>query len=175
MTPFRVLLAVPVVLAVTLLAALAWPHVPAAGPGRQSITDPALGVVTVDPAVEVLREWDERRAQAWAEGDVAALRALYVAGSRAGAADAALLGEYAERRVSVTGLRLQLLSVEVVERSPERCVLVVTDRLAGVLARHAGRALPLPADRPSTHRIALVRAGEVWLVEEVRPAPQPAR
>jgi len=169
-TPLRVLLAVPVVLLATALVALCWPE------ARPAAT--AASSATVDPAVEVLRTWDVRRAAAWSSADRRALRSLYTPGSRTGRADVALLGAYAARGVDVAGLRMQLLAVDVVERTADRVVLVVTDRLAHVEASHDGRALALPSDLPSTHRVTLVRAGETWLVAEVapaRPSAQPAR
>lgn len=167
MTPLRVLLAVPVVLLATALVAVCWPDArPAATAAAPAVTD---------PAVEVLRTWDVRRAAAWASDDPGALRRLYTPGSRTGRADVALLGAYAARGVDVTGLRTQLLAVDVVERSADRVVLVVTDRLAHVEVSHDGRTLALPSDRPSTHRVTLVLVGDTWLVDEVRPAAQPAR
>lgn len=167
MNPVRLLLAAPLVLAATLLSALAWPAPPPAPP-------PAVAA-TVDPAVEALRAWDVRRAEAWAADDPAALRALYTDGSRTGRADVALLRAYVARGVAVNGMAMQLLAVDVVERDDDAATLVVTDRLVRVEAWHDGRALTLPADLPSTHRITLVRVGETWLVDEVVPGPQPAR
>lgn len=162
MTPLRVLLAVPVVLLATALVALCWPD---ARPAATSAAAPPVA----DPAVELLRTWDVRRAAAWASDDPGALRSLYTPGSRTGRADAALLTAYAARGVDVAGLRMQLLTVDVVDRTADRVVLVVTDRLAHVEASHEGRTLSLPSDRPSTHRVTLVRVGETWLVEEVVP------
>lgn len=173
MTPLRLLLATPVVLAATLLAALAWPTA-APPPAPIPVPPPPPLTTAHDPAVEVLHEWDERRAAAWATGDPTALRRLYVAGSRSGRADVALLTEYVARDIAVRGLRMQLLAVSVTHRSSDRLVLVVTDRVAAVRARHAGRLLHLPRDRPTTHRVSLVAAPDGWRVEEVRAA-QPAR
>ena len=160
----RALLAAPLVLAATLLCALAWP-----APTVRTTGAP----VAADPVVEALRAWDVRRAEAWAADDPAALRALYADGSRTGRADVALLREYAARGVAVSGMAMQLLAVEVIERDDDAATLVVTDRLARVEARHHGRALTLPADLPTTHRVTLVRVGERWLVDEVEPAPAP--
>lgn len=170
MTPLRLLLAVPVVLLATALVALCWPD---ARPAATAST-PAVAS-TADPAVEVLREWDARRAAAWAAGDPDALAGLYAAGSRTARRDAALLRAYAARGVRFERLETQLLAARVEARADDRLVLVVTDRLARVVARHRGRALALPVDRPSTYRVELVWVGETWLVDEVAPAAQPAR
>ena len=167
MTPLRVLLAVPVVLLATALVALCWPD------ARPAAT--AVSPATADPAVEVLRDWDDRRAAAWAEADPTALAGLYAAGSRTGRRDAALLAAYVDRGVRVDRLETQLLAVRVRVREADRLVLVVTDRLARVALRHGDRALVVPEDRPTTYRVALVRPGDTWVVEEARPAPQPAR
>lgn len=167
MTPVRLLLCLPVVLLATVSVAMCWPS--------SQTHRAAAPVVTTDPAVEVLRDWDQRRAGAWASGDPAALEELYVDGSRSGRHDHILLQAYAGRGLVVRELSMQLLRVQVVVREEDRLVLVVTDRLARVEARHHGRRLPLPADLPSTHRVTLVRVGDTWLVDEVVPADQPAR
>jgi hypothetical protein len=128
------------------------------------------------PAVRVLHDWDARRALAWSSGRPAALRPLYVAGSRAGRADRAALAAYAGRGLRVRGLRMQVASVEVLERSPTRLVLAVTDRLVTAVAVGDGERWPLPADRWSTRVVALRRSGGPvgagWRVEEVCAAAQ---
>ena len=48
---------------------------------------------------DVLADWDARLGPAWAAGDVAALRGLYVRGSRSGRADARMLAV----RTSIAG------------------------------------------------------------------------
>jgi hypothetical protein len=118
-------------------------------------------------AVGVLRRWDVRRSRAYADTDAAALRALYVPGSRAGAADLTVLRGYRARDLRVTGMRTQVLGVRVVGRTPRRLTLVVTDVLAGAVATSAGRRWALPHDRPSTRRVVLMRYGRRWRVAEV--------
>ena len=116
----------------------------------------------------ILGEWDARRAAAWAEGDIGALRDLYSDGSRAGAGDIRLLRRYVDRGLRVTGLSTQVLSLSVLSRDDRSLRLVVTDRLVGGRASGGGETMRLPADRASTRRIDLVRVGEEWLVDEVR-------
>ncbi|MDZ5661777.1 hypothetical protein SFC79_08385 [Nocardioides sp. S-58] len=129
----------------------------------------AAGAVTDGPSA-VLAHWDARRAEAWAAADAKALAELYVAGSRSGAADVRLLRDYRERGLTVEGLTTQLLAVEVVERTPDRLVLVVTDRVSGGRVVGADTDVALPADRASTRRVVLVRdhagGGAAWLVAE---------
>ncbi|PKH39538.1 hypothetical protein SAMN05192575_11040 [Nocardioides alpinus] len=127
----------------------------------------AAASVATGPA-RLLAQWDERRAAAWASGDVAALEDLYVAGSRTGAADVDLLRHYLRRGLTVEGLATQVLALAVVESAPDRLVLVVTDRVVGGRAVGGAAPVALPADRASTRRIVLVRPGESWLVAEAR-------
>lgn len=116
----------------------------------------------------ILAAWDRSRSEAWADGDLAALRSLYADGSRAGAADVRLLRHYRERGLTVDGLATQVLALDVVERTPSRLVLVVTDRVVGGRAVGGASPVALPADRASTRRIVLVREGEHWVVAEAR-------
>lgn len=151
---------------VTLVVVLARPgdRAPAAAP-----------VAPVSPGVaRILADWDERRAAAWASGDVGELTSLYAVGSRTGAADVRLLRDYLERGLTVEGLTTQVLALEVAARSPRRLVLVVTDRVVGARAVGGASPVTLPADRASTRRIVLVRAGEDWLVAEARDQASPA-
>lgn len=116
----------------------------------------------------ILAAWDRRRSAAWAEGDVDALRGLYAAGSRTGAADVRLLRDYRDRGLTVAGLTTQVLALDVVERSPTRLVLVVTDRVVGGEARGGASPVALPTDRASRRRVVLVRRHDQWLVAEAR-------
>ncbi|WP_210651501.1 hypothetical protein [Nocardioides sp. SYSU D00065] len=134
------------------------PARPPAAQSRPSASGPAA----------VLAAWDARRAAAWAAGDAAALRELYADGSRTGAADVRLLERYRRRGLTVQGLTTQLLALRVVERSAARLVLVVTDRVVGGRAVGGPAPVALPADRASTRRVVLVRAGDGWQVLEAR-------
>ncbi len=130
-------------------------------------SSPVASAARSGPA-EVLAAWDERRAAAWEEGDVRDLSRLYVDGSRTGAADVRLLRDYRSRGLRVSGLTTQVLALDVVERAPSRLVLVVTDRVAGGRAVGGSSPVSLPADRASTRRVVLARAGGRWLVVEAR-------
>jgi hypothetical protein len=120
-------------------------------------------------AVAVLRDWDRRRAAAWARGDAASLRRLYTEGSPAGAADVALLRSYAARGLVVHGLSMQLLSVRLVVDRPARLELEVTDRLVGATAVRSSdsRAFALPADAASTRVLVIRRVDGCWLMDRV--------
>ena len=125
-------------------------------------------------AADVLSAWDDRRSAAYAAGDPAALRALYVPGSASGRADQAALRAYVDRGLRVDGLRTQLLAVRVLERYPRGWRLLVTDRLLGGVARGDGTAVVLPQDRPTTWRLGLRWGVSGWRVVEVRPQASPA-
>lgn len=116
-------------------------------------------------AAAVLAAWDAERAEAWAAGDVRRLRALYTPGSVAGERDASMLRRWLDRRVSVEGLRTQLIAVHEVSRAPHRWVLEVSDRLVG---GRAGR-VALPGDAASSWTVVLRRDRHAWLVASVAP------
>lgn len=121
----------------------------------------------------VLRDWDHRRAAAWAAGDAGALRALYTRRSAAGAADATLLHAYAARGLVVRGLRMQLLRARVLVARPRLLELEVTDRLAAataVLTESPAAGWQLPADAATTRVLVLRRVGQRWLMARVSSA-----
>jgi hypothetical protein len=122
-------------------------------------------------AVEVLRDWDVRRADAWSRGDEVALRALYVDRSTAGRRDVAMLRAWARRGLRVGVMRMQLLAAHVRVQTGDRIVLVVTDRLVGAVAvgRGVRVPLPLPRDAASTRTVTLRRVVGEWRVSAVRP------
>jgi len=109
--------------------------------------------------VDVLHAWDERRAEAWAAGDVPGLRSLYAEDSGAGRADAAMLRAWEARGLRVEGMEMQLLSVEVRRRTPEVLVLDVVDRLVG--------GALLPRDLPTRHVVTMRVVAGTWRVVEV--------
>jgi hypothetical protein len=119
-------------------------------------------------ALRILRGWDRRRAHAYAEGDVVELRRLYTLASRAGAEDADNLRRYVDRGLVVDELAMQLLSVRVIESSPDRLRLRVVDRFAhGEVSSGPSTAL-LPPGRATTRAVTLVRRDRGWLVRSVR-------
>lgn len=122
----------------------------------------------VGPAhVEVLRGWDRRRAQAWSDGDPAALRRLYVAGSAAGRRDVRMLRRYRDRGLRVEGLETQLVRVALVEEEPDRLLLDVVDRVTAAEVVGEGLRRALPQDQPSRRIVELRRQDGSWLVGEV--------
>ena len=121
-------------------------------------------------ASAVLHDWDDRRTRAWASADPHALRSLYVPGSAAGRADAAMLQAWHRRGLRVVGMRMQVLDLDVRRASDERLDLVVTDRLVGAVTVGPGVRLPLPRDGFTTRHLVLVRDGGRWRVRQASAA-----
>lgn len=142
-----------------------------AGPAASvppAVATPAVRAApTRSRASAVLHRWDRGRAEAFAAGDLAALRRLYVPGSAAGTADARTLRAYLERGLRVEGMRMQLLAVEVLEERPGRIRLRVTDRLTGAVAVGPRGRVRLPSDAASTRVVELVRRDAGWQVASV--------
>lgn len=119
---------------------------------------------TADGPVAILREWDRRRAAAWASGDPAALRSLYAARSTAGERDVARLSRWLAQGLRIRRLETQVLRVRVLEERRDAVRLLVTDRIARA---ETTSGLRLPDDAPSTWRIWMRRVAGEWKVGAV--------
>ncbi|MBM7520071.1 hypothetical protein [Nocardioides nitrophenolicus] len=139
---------------------------PDPGPRASAAERPVVG------SLAVLRDWDRARARAWADGDLAGLRALYVRGSPAGSRDVAMLRAWLRRGLRVEDMAMQVLGIELRRRTDRRIVLVVTDRLTGAVGVRSGTGerLVLPRDGPSTRRLVFVRPGDSWLLASAQDA-----
>jgi hypothetical protein len=152
---------------------LAWPST---GSGTRTQPGPPP-VASASPtsraeaeAADVLRDWDRRRAAAWATGDPAALATLYVPGASSGEADVAMLRDWTARGLAVDGLTTQLLAVAVLVHRPQRWVLRVRDRVTGAIAVGVGGAEPLPGGTETEREVVLRHVAGRWRVAAVRPA-----
>jgi hypothetical protein len=163
--PFLLGLTVCVVLATTGLVIVSQRSAPSAAPPPPSSADAAAQ--PTGPR-GVLADWDARRSAAWAEGDVAALRGLYVTDSRTGRADARMLAAYVDRGLRVAGLATQVLALEVLDESADELTVRVTDRIVGGVVTGDGGDTPLPRDRASTRTLTLRRIDGTWLMATVR-------
>ncbi|PUA79195.1 hypothetical protein [Nocardioides currus] len=160
--PFLLGLTLCAVLATAVVVLVAWRS--GTDETRAGDSSPAAGAAPRS----VLAAWDERRAAAWADGDVEALRDLYVAGSATGRSDARMLAAYVDRGLRVEGLTTQVLALEVLAEEPERLILRVTDRVRGGVVTGAAVDAALPQDRSSTRTVTLRRVDGAWLVVRTR-------
>ncbi len=129
---------------------------------------PVSEIVAEGTPRAALAAWDSERAEAWANGDIQALRELYVAGSPTGREDVRMLSAYVDRGLDVVGLTTQVLSLEVIDESPEALVLRVTDRVVGGVVAGRGTNAALPRDRPTTHTVTMRDVDGRWRVWAVR-------
>ncbi len=138
------------------------------------LASPAVSLTTsTDPdPVQVLGEWDADRASAYAVADADALVDLYAPGSTAGTSDAALLGDYAGRGLTVW-MRTQVFSADVRSATEHTMTLRVTDRTVTVVGDSV-RCRALPASVPVTRQLGLARLEGRWLMESVSPVRQPS-
>jgi hypothetical protein len=126
-------------------------------------------------AAAVLHAWDDRRAVAWAAGDVSALAALYEPGSRAGRTDVRMLREWRSRGLTVHAMTTQLLRLDVRRVAADRVVLDVRDRLVSAVAVGPGVRVRLPAGPATTRRLVLTRDAGEWRVAQSVEDASPAR
>jgi hypothetical protein len=118
-------------------------------------------------ALGVLREWDRRRARAWARGDPTALADLYAVRSRTGRRDRAMLAAYRARGLQVRSMDRQVLALHLRTCTRRRISLLLTDRLVDAVAVGRGQRTGLPAGQPATRRVDLRRDAGRWRVSEV--------
>lgn len=179
MTIPRLLLLVLISLAfgTAVAAGLAVAGGPEPGPPRGASAPPAPAAPAAPPAArpevaaaDLLGAWDRARAAAWAGDDDAALAALYTPGSAAGRHDRAMLRSWRLRGLRVTGLRMQVLVLGVVDQDPDRLVLDVTDRVTAAQVGGAGATLRLPRDAASRRTVVLRLVDGDWRVASVRDA-----
>ena len=139
---------------------------PAVHPGADPVDDvhPATTRTELVHALEVLHEWDVRRARAWARTDPDALRGLYVRGSGAGRADVRLMRAYRARGLVVRRLVTQVFSVRVLPSDGTALRVRVFDRVAGGEVLEHGAMGPLRSSRPVTRIIAFRRDAGTWRV-----------
>lgn len=177
MDPRRLLLPLAVTIVLT-LALTAWVAVRDHAE-HPRVADPAAARAPGEEPVDarrVLAEWDAARSRAWADGDVGALRHLYVPGSRSGRNDAKMLSAYVDRGLVVQDLTTQVLALEVLDRRGGLLRLRVTDRVAGgeVVRQEVSRSgaldARLPTDEASTRVVTLREHDGRWRVDEVRDA-----
>ncbi|WZH53408.1 MAG: hypothetical protein PIR53_05270 [Nocardioides alkalitolerans] len=146
-------------------AALALASTGGATVAPRPVGDPKAVVRTV------VEGWDARRAAAYATGDVAAVARLYPAGSALGEEDAGVLAAYVERGLTVNDLRFAVRDVTIEEATPDRVVVVVTDRMdrAEVRRGDGSRVARLPGRGEAQRRLVLERRDGAWTLVSSGP------
>jgi len=143
-------------------------------PGSSAVaSQSAPAVVPVDPAFwrAVFATLDTRRSRAYATDTLALLGQVYAPGSPALATDLSTLRRFAAEHVDVVGLRVEVMSLRVLEVRPGSATVQVVETLApyelvraGQLLNHSGRQAAV------TYRVGLVPAvGEAggWRIATV--------
>ncbi|WP_344734657.1 hypothetical protein [Nocardioides fonticola] len=159
--------------------------------GSPAAEDPSAPPAPERPEVAAARafaEWDAARAEAWAADDPHALAALYRGAAARG--DLEALARWHARGLRVTGLRTQVLALEVLDSNAGRYRLRLRARIADT-ARVVGLSVdgggggddegggdagtPLPHDTARTRVVVLARVDGAWRVERISEPPDPSR
>ena len=133
--------------------------------------DAAVSTRPADAPIDarsVLQRLLRHRAAAYALGDAAALSDVFVRGSSVLRRDQALLRAWSRRSLTVRGAVVLVRAVHVLDARAGRVVVRSVDRLGPVAAVWGDRAVALPRDRLSRHRIVLVRRDDAWRIDEVQ-------
>lgn len=120
-------------------------------------------------AIAVLRWWDAERADAYARGDVDALRALYAPGAEVARSDVAVLDSYTARGLLVHGLAFEVVAAVVVEESAAHLVVEVEDRLlrARVLSTEGEVVATLPGRGLAERTLTFERDAARWRIADI--------
>jgi hypothetical protein len=130
----------------------------------------------------VLARLDRARERAWREGRPELLRSVWSSTSTGLTADRAMLRAWTRRDLAVAGVSLVFERVTAVDRTRRRVVLHTVDHLGPLAAvRRTGpsdsagavaterASRELPQDRPTRHRLTLVRTPDGWRISEATP------
>lgn len=140
------------------------------GPPAPVVDVGAFAVAPAPPTrwAGVLSRLDDRRARAYQRADPRLLRRVYVTGSTLLRRDRRMLHAYDERHVRLSGVRLELLRVRLLERHRAQVRLRVVDRLARPTAHTVAGATVLPQDLPTRRTVVLRRSFGEWRIAAVR-------
>jgi hypothetical protein len=119
-------------------------------------------------ALQVLRDWDRRRAAAFVARDPVALSALYKAGSGLARQDLATLRGYQRRDVRVVDLGSQVASAQVLIASHDVLELRVVERLGVVRVAVDGVRRSLAPSRFERRVLRFERVGSGWRLSSAR-------
>lgn len=118
----------------------------------------------------ILTRLDRRRERAYAASDPRRLRTVYLPDSAVLRHDLAMLRAYRDRQVRLTGVRLRLHEVTMLERAGSYARLRVVDRLDRPTAHTPKGSLRLPRDQATERVIVLRDAADGWRIAAVRRA-----
>lgn len=113
----------------------------------------------------VLERLDRIRERAWKLGRVGLLRRVWTRTSSGLDTDRRMLRAWSGRGFRVVGVSMTFERVRVLRHQTGTVVLRCVDWLGPVVAAPGSR---LPTDRPTRHRITLVRTAEGWRLSQVR-------
>jgi hypothetical protein len=113
----------------------------------------------------VLGRLDSVRERAWRLGRVGLLRRVWTSTSSGLDTDRRMLRAWSGRGFQVVGVSMTFERLRVLRHQAGTVVLRCVDWLGPVVAAPGSR---LPTDRPTRHRIVLVRTAEGWRLSEVR-------
>ncbi len=156
------------VLAVVLLGAggLGW----ASGSLSRDATSARPALTNPEPVfLDVVRRLDRTRERAFATGDVQLLREVAAPGSAALRTDTAQLAALAQQGRTATGLRHEVVRVEVLDAGPESARLRVVDALPAYQVRRGPAVVAdVPGRDRTVHVMTLVKSDAGWRLSEVR-------
>jgi len=163
-------------LAVVAVCAIALPGCSVPAPALETAPAVATFGATVAPTgaaltshwAGVLTRLDRRRALAYASADPRSLRSVYAPASTVLRRDRAMLRAYSERAISLSGVRLDLLAVHLIDRGSHRVRLRVVDQLRRPIAHAPEATMRLPQDQPTRWLIGLRRNADGWRIATVR-------
>lgn len=118
----------------------------------------------------MLRDWDARRAAAFASADPVALGRLYVRGSGLARQDLTVLRDYTRRDVRVTELVPQVTSARVLTASGKVVELALVERVGVTRVAVGARERALAPSRFARRTVRFERVLGSWRLSSVRVA-----
>lgn len=142
-------------------------------PGLPTTSAPMISTPAAEPALasrweRVLNQLDSARQAAYRAGDPALLADVYLPGSAVLRRDRRTLMAYQRRGVRLSGVRLEIHSVDVRQRDGRSVRLRVVDQLARPTAHTAVGPILLPQDLPTRRVVVLDRVAGGWRIAAAR-------
>jgi hypothetical protein len=130
---------------------------------------------TPSPTAEAAPQWrailaqlDAGRVRALTDRDVGLLSQVYMPGSRAFAADAAVVRSLLARHMRAVGFAITTMRVQPVVELASEVTLRVTDAVSAyTLVGQGSRVVPIAATRPRTFAMVLRRGPVGWRIQDI--------